>query len=276
MVQFVLSARPLEIVTEDGACINRLEATITDTVSRATLKLELAVVVIVARPLVQGTYTMEGDSVTTLIGYDLIQQVNTWFVIHTPGLTFPGLEEAMADCAVSLNLSLVTIRARVLTMITGVHEYFVSRILGMLAEDVEILRVCRLANPMAYKRISPTVQSFRSDVEHLKHFTKAEIDGIVSELTLYTARVNAHNFDDDGTFANEMRQSVLFWKDNLGAFEFLPLFVQYCYTLTTSSAAAERTFSILLRHFNDQQESSLEDYIQASVMAEYNSRPSNN
>ena len=70
-----------------------------------------------------------------------------------------------------------------------------------------------------------------------------------------------------------MMRAKLFWVDNKETFPYLTLFVQYCYTLTTSSAAAERTFSILLRHFCDQQESSLEDYIQASVMKEYNSRP---
>ena len=134
------------------------------------------------------------------------------------------------------------------------------RVLLLCLTYVETLRVCRLANPMAYKRLSPTVISFRSDVEHLMHFTGDEIDGMVSELSFYTSRVNAYNFADDGTFANEMNQSKLFWDDNKTAFTYLKLFVQYCYTLTTSSAAAERTFSILMRHFTDQQECALEDY----------------
>ena len=37
-----------------------------------------------------------------------------------------------------------------------------------------------------------------------------------------------------------------------------------------SSAAAERVFSILASSFGKQQESSLEDYIQLSVMMQYN------
>ena len=39
-----------------------------------------------------------------------------------------------------------------------------------------------------------------------------------------------------------------------------------------SSAAAERVFSILTNTFSSQQESSLEDYIQLSVMLQYNHR----
>ena len=39
-----------------------------------------------------------------------------------------------------------------------------------------------------------------------------------------------------------------------------------------SSAAAERVFSILNSSFNDQQEHALVDYLQASVMTQYNKR----
>ena len=39
-----------------------------------------------------------------------------------------------------------------------------------------------------------------------------------------------------------------------------------------SSAAAERVFSILKASFNEQQDCALVDYIQASVMAQYNKR----
>ena len=37
-----------------------------------------------------------------------------------------------------------------------------------------------------------------------------------------------------------------------------------------SSAAAERVFSLLSNSFGARQESSLEDYIQASIMLQYN------
>ena len=39
-----------------------------------------------------------------------------------------------------------------------------------------------------------------------------------------------------------------------------------------SSAASERVFSILSASFNDQQESALSEYLQASVMLQYNKR----
>jgi len=44
--------------------------------------------------------------------------------------------------------------------------------------------------------------------------------------------------------------------------------------LQPSSAASERVFSLLKASFSDQQESSLEDYIETSVMLQYNKRRS--
>ena len=42
--------------------------------------------------------------------------------------------------------------------------------------------------------------------------------------------------------------------------------------LQPSSAASERVFSLLNNSFNDRQYNSLEDYIEASIMLQYNSR----
>ena len=39
-----------------------------------------------------------------------------------------------------------------------------------------------------------------------------------------------------------------------------------------SSAAAERAFSLLKASFNEQQDSALEDYIETSLMLQYNGR----
>ena len=46
---------------------------------------------------------------------------------------------------------------------------------------------------------------------------------------------------------------------------------KYATLIQPSSAAAERVFSLLANSFTSSQESALEDYIQASVMLQYNS-----
>ena len=62
------------------------------------------------------------------------------------------------------------------------------------------------------------------------------------------------------------------WKNHEGD---LPNWLKGCklsLLFQPSSAAAERVFSILQNSFKDQQNSSLEDYIETSVMLQYNKR----
>ena len=57
----------------------------------------------------------------------------------------------------------------------------------------------------------------------------------------------------------------------------LPLWSSSCKSvllIQPSSAAAERIFSLLANSFNERQTSALEDYIQTSLMLQYNYRDS--
>ena len=54
---------------------------------------------------------------------------------------------------------------------------------------------------------------------------------------------------------------IVWWRDH----KFITL-------IQPSSAAAERVFSLLANSFNNNQESALKDYIQTSVMIQYNHR----
>ncbi len=57
----------------------------------------------------------------------------------------------------------------------------------------------------------------------------------------------------------------------------LPLWFSSCKSvllIQPSSAAAERVFSLLANYFNERQTSALEDYIQTSLMLQYNYRES--
>ena len=47
-------------------------------------------------------------------------------------------------------------------------------------------------------------------------------------------------------------------------------FGRYAYTVTTSSAAAERVFSVIKRSFDTSQKGALEDYVFLSATMQYN------
>ena len=62
-----------------------------------------------------------------------------------------------------------------------------------------------------------------------------------------------------------------FWRQNHHSFPEIAQLARYCMTLTPSSAAAERIFSILKQMFSlNQMHSTLEDVVEASVMLRAN------
>ena len=64
----------------------------------AMLLLELAIITIVAKPLVTATYILVGDDCTTVIAYDMLQELRMFFTIHAPNLSFPGITQAIDTC----------------------------------------------------------------------------------------------------------------------------------------------------------------------------------
>jgi hypothetical protein len=107
------------------------------------LLLELSVVVIVAKPLVQATYTLEGDGPCAIIAYNMVKNVESWFNINVEHLSFPGLGEAITQCAISIapishgghvESARTHVTERCRRMITPVFDYFKSRIFNKLAE----------------------------------------------------------------------------------------------------------------------------------------------
>jgi hypothetical protein len=64
--------------------------------------------------------------------------------------------------------------------------------------------------------------------------------------------------------------AVIFWKIHKGDLPGLAKFVRYAFTICTSSASAERSFSVLKRCFGNQQRLALEDYVMLSCMLQTN------
>ena len=89
------------------------------------------------------------------------------------------------------------------------------------------------------------------------------INGLKSELPIYMAKAHGLSID-----ANKLD----WWKKHEAE---VPLWSKSCKSillLQPSSAAAERVFSLLSSSFNDRQTQALEDYVQTSIMLQYNYR----
>ena len=104
-----------------------------------------------------------------------------------------------------------------------------------------------------------------SDIDSLEvfPFLKNSLELLKRELPLYMAKADGVSQDLD---------KLEWWKNH--QFE-LPNWSRACKTallIQPSSAAAERVFSLLNNTFKDSQASALEDYIETSLMVQYNGR----
>ena len=108
-----------------------------------------------------------------------------------------------------------------------------------------------------------------ASVESLRAFpfldSDAIINGLKAELPVYLAAA------EDFNVLNE-EQKVEWWHRQEERLPRWAMAVKQVLLIQPSSAAAERVFSILKASFNEQQDCALVDYIQASVMAQYNKR----
>jgi len=65
---------------------------------------------------------------------------------------------------------------------------------------------------------------------------------------------------------------VTFWRLNSHLLPCISKFAKYAFTIVTSSASAERAFSVLKSTFDARQVRALEDYVAVSCMLQYNNR----
>jgi hAT family C-terminal dimerisation region len=244
-------------LTDDGARIRRLIQIINDRESCARLHLELSVVVAVAKPLVEATYLLEGNGPLALIAYDQVMRVKAYFELHKDGATWPGVQAALADYTSEIaviegeganenDIRKSTVLL-VQQIVAPVEQYFLSRIFDHLGGDVAIYKVLRNANPIAVRRLPPTVNEFAADVESLDHFLPEDIDQMIREFPRY---INVVQNWAPADIADELDSIVSFWRNNGNQMPTLSRFVKYAFTIITSSAAAERVFSVIKRSFD--------------------------
>ena len=102
----------------------------------------------------------------------------------------------------------------------------------------------------------------KSCVLHVQLYTCMHmVDELKAEMPLYMAKAS-----DVSAEIDKLQWWQIHEKD-------LPKWSSVCkqvLLIQPSSAAAERVFSLLTNSFNDRQNRSLEDYIEASIMLQYN------
>ena len=93
----------------------------------------------------------------------------------------------------------------------------------------------------------------------------ATINGLIRELPQYVAAAQ-------DVVIEQEEKKVEWWQAHADRLPNWSMAVKKILLVQPSSAAAQRVFSILAASFNDQQDRALADYLQASVMLQYNKR----
>jgi len=267
-----------------------LKAVMADSVQRATLLLDLHIVTSVCRPWVKACYTLEGNGACSIITWDVVQEVAGFYTLHQPNLTYPGLPQALDDYCDAVQASsfpgmsrayaLDMIKARIRRVIEPAVEYFqdmFTSVAGELSDQMSVYKTLRYVNPYSMHLNSTTLpfstQEFISGVSALNWFQRHEIDDMAVEMPRYLAlATSVFGGEFYVSRDDEMKAVQRFWAENRIRYPALRMLVKYALTIAPSSAAAERVFSLLKSTFGLNQNLALEDYMELSIMLNYNKR----
>ena len=250
--------RPFLEATEDVGLVTcaKMRAILDDPLKSALLRLELAVTIDAGRPFVQATYRLEGDGPLALVCFEeldkLLQAIR---VAHYPNVT--RISELLAQ-----GQPLVPQGSRYASLcVQPGFTYFLSKYDGDLKPAVSAFKAARLFNPHKIVDMQPSSDAINA-VSALPFLNSGEIlDNLKAELPQYLALA---------TDISPQVDPVDWWQRNSANLPHWSNAASQVLLVQPSSAAAERVFSILNSCFTDQQETSLHDYIESSLMLQYN------
>ena len=142
-------------------------------------------------------------------------------------------------------------------------QYYLEKFNNEFHDVVRAFRGARLCCPIQVKSLNPTAES----LQLLWNFPFLDDDtiiaGLVEELPMYLALV-------DDTQIQAEDEKLKWWERNACNLPRWAKTVKKILVVQPSSAAAERVFSCMKSSFSNEQQSALEETVEASVMLRYN------
>ena len=253
-----------EAATEkiDPNIVRQLQDLLSDPESLVNLKLELAVTIDVGEHFVKATYFLEGDGPLVFSCYEKLKAVAE--ACQAP--YFPNVRAVVAAIVnEDPNQRAAALEQRAKACVQPAIQRFLRKFNVDLYDAVTAFKAARVMCPVTVGWLRPT----RASVEALRIFpfldNDATIDGLVRELPQYITATQDVAIECEG-------RKVEWWKVHEERLPNWSSAVKKVLLVQPSSAAAERVFSLLSASFHEQQENALSDYLQASVMLQYNNR----
>ena len=242
---------------------SKLLAFFDDPTKKMYLQLELATLVDGALPFVQSTYKLEGNRALAFECYDIISSLTAAVhVAHYPNVKV--VCQKLSQGNVSLQQQLLLHSQKCLQ--PG-YDYYLLHLNGcLMVVPLAAFKAARLFVPQRVHELQPELPD-SSTVDSLAVFpfldSQTTLDALKRELPQYVACSEDLSLDCD---------VLPWWKAKRTDLPTWAVSVKKVLCLQPSSAAAERVFSLLQVMFNDRQGLALQDYIESSLMLQYNGR----
>ena len=210
-------------------------------------------------PFVKATYLLEGDGPLALVTYEQIRRLFSAISLkHYPNVLAVAKHMSAGDASREQQLL-----AYADSCVKPAYDYFKSKFENDLGSVLLAFKAARFFSPSKISELQPTSLMI-NDLQVFPFFDSEIIENLKSELPAYLAAAE----DVSGTI-----DTICWWKSHAGELPHWANAFRYVVLVQPCSAASERVFSLLSNTFSTQQEGALEDYIQLSVMLQYNHRP---
>ncbi|KAK3754796.1 hypothetical protein QZH41_007565 [Actinostola sp. cb2023] len=241
------------------ATLRQIEEMFDDDQTKLLLQIELAVVVDAGKPMVQSTYILEGDGTLAWQCYEQLLVIqNSIQVANLPNLEALSRHVSGGNAVFAQQCYQYGVAA-----IQPGWEYFTQTVMGVMGPQVLIFKAARLFSPHQVCQLRPVA----NDVDIVTSIAflndPALIANLKNELPRYLAK--ADGIDDDV-------DPLGWWKANEAELPFWSAAAKLVLLMQPSSASSERVFSILTTTFGHLQDLALQDYIECSLMLQFNKR----
>lgn len=252
--------------------MDQLRIIVEDEDQLCRLKLELAAIIDCGKHFVTATYDLEGDGALVLGCYKRIQAVANACQVDIGQMHFPNLHAVAVDAATTYpDVTVQWAEGYGRDRVRPAVHWFLRKFNVELYPLMRIFKAARLFCPATLRSLAPTAAT----IQELRTFpfldSDATIDNLATELPSYLAAAEDTVFNGD-TIREVSAKKVEWWRDHSGELPHWSAATKKVLLVQPSSAAVERVFSLLRAAFGDQQSSSLRDYLECSLMLQFNGR----
>ena len=242
--------------------VPQLQAILSDPQRQMSLKLELAITVDVGEHFVKATYFVEGDGSLVLSCYEKLKAVAQACQL----LIFPNVRAIAAAIAHEDPVqNAAALEERAKASVEPAIQWFLRKFNVGLYDTISAFKEARVMCPATVQWLRPT----HATVEALRIFPFLNSDAIINSLTRELPNYVAAAQD---VIIPSEEKKVKWWHHHAEQLPNWSSSVKQVLLVQPSPAVAERVFSILSASFDDQQDHGLADYLQVSVMLQYNKR----